>query len=276
MDCGGIEAGCDFEVAALRHRQPTDSRHLSLTDLLPAGLEPLMAVALVVLSFMTSLITATFSLGGGSLMVAVLALVFPPTVVVPLHGAIQLGSNAGRALVQRGHIQWRFVLWISLGGSVGTIVGGQFASRLPETALQIVIAAFVLLTTWLPQPRIVGRSRVAQVVGGGVIAAVSMVVGATGPLVAVFIKGLADRRHLVATHAMLMTLQNSFKVAMFVLLGFAFAAYLPLIVAMIASGFAGTAIGSRLLVKVPESAFRWGFKIVLTLVALDLLREALF
>ena len=73
-----------------------------------------------------------------------------------------------------------------------------------------------------------------------------------------------------------MTLQNSFKVAMFVALGFAFAASLPLIVAMIASGFVGTAIGSRLLVKVPEAAFRWGFKIVLTLVALDLLRTALF
>lgn len=156
------------------------------------------------------------------------------------------------------------------------MVGGQFASLLPATALQIAIGAFVLLTTWLPQPKIVGRSRLAQVVGGGVIAAVSMVVGATGPLVAVFIKGLADRRQLVATHAMLMTLQNSFKVAMFVLLGFAFAAYLPLTIAMIASGFVGTAIGSRLLVKVPEAAFRWGFKVVLTLVALDLLRTALF
>ena len=74
---------------------------------------------------------------------------------------------------------------------------------------------------------------------------------------------------------MLMTLQNSFKVMAFVLLGFAFAAYLPLIVVMIGFGFAGTALGSRLLVKVPEAAFRWGFKIVLTLVALDLLREAL-
>src|SRR5688572_11419326 len=176
-----------------------------------------MAFALVALSFVTSLITATFSLGGGSLMVAVLALVFPPTVVVPLHGAIQLGSNGGRALVQRAHIQWGFVLWISLGGLVGTIVGGQFASLLPEVALQVAIAAFVLLTTWLPQPKIVGKSRVAQVIGGGVIAAVSMVVGATGPLVAVFIKGLADRRQLVATHAMLMTLQNIFKVVMFVL-----------------------------------------------------------
>jgi uncharacterized protein len=234
-----------------------------------------MAGLLIVLSFFTSLITATFSLGGGTLMVAVLALVFPPAVVVPIHGAVQLGSNSGRALVQRAHIQWPFVLWISLGGLVGTIIGGQFASLLPETALQIAIALFVLLTTWLPQPRIVGRSRVAQVIGGGVISAVSMVVGATGPLVAVFIKGLADRRQLVATHAMLMTLQNSFKIVVFVFLGFAFASYLPIILLMVTSGFAGTALGSRLLVKVPESAFRWGFKIVLSLVALDLLREAL-
>ncbi|MHB1109199.1 MAG: sulfite exporter TauE/SafE family protein [Devosia sp.] len=244
--------------------------------LLPAGLDPLMALALIALSFITSLITATFSLGGGTLMVAVLALVFPPAVVVPLHGAIQLGSNAGRALVQRAHVQWSFVLWISLGAVIGTVVGGQFATLLPETLFQIAIGGFVLVTTWLPQPKIVGRSPAAQFIGGAVISAVSMVVGATGPLVAIFIKGLADRRQLIATHAMLMTLQNIFKIAVFMALGFAFAAYLPLIAAMIATGFLGTAIGSRLLVKVPESAFRWGFKIVLTLVALDILREAVF
>lgn len=249
---------------------------MSLTSILPAGLDPTLAIALVVLSFFTSLITATFSLGGGMLMVAVLALVFPPATVVPLHGAIQLGSNAGRAGVQRNHIQWRFVLWISLGGVFGTIAGGQFASLLPESIFQVLIGLFVLVTTWLPQPKIVGRSPVAQVIGGAVISAVSMVVGATGPLVAVFIKGLADRRELVATHAMLMTLQNTFKIVVFVALGFAFAEYLPLILAMVAFGFLGTAIGSRLLVKVPEAAFRWGFKIILSLVALDLLRGAFF
>lgn len=249
---------------------------MPLAPLLPDGLDPLLALALIGLSLFTSLITATFSLGGGTLMVAVLALVFPPTVVVPLHGAIQLGSNGGRAIVQRAHIQWPMALWISLGGLIGTVIGGQFASLMPATALQLAIALFVLLTTWLPQPALVGRSRATQVIGGGAIAALGMVVGATGPLVSVFIKGLADRRQLVATHAALMTLQNSFKVAMFVLLGFAFVAYLPLIAAMIASGFVGTAIGSRLLVKVPEALFRIGFKIVLTLVALDLLRTALF
>ena len=248
---------------------------MSLTDLLPAGLDPLIASALVVLSFITSLITATFSLGGGSLMIAVLALVFPPATVVPVHGAIQLGSNAGRATVQRAHIQWPLVIWISLGAVIGTLVGGQFASLLPEAAFQIAIAVFVLITTWLPQPKIVGRSRLAQVIGGAVISALSMVVGATGPLVAVFIKGLSDRRELVATHAMLMTIQNTFKIVVFVALGFAFAEFLPLILAMIGSGFLGTALGSRLLLKVPEAVFRIGFKIVLSLVALDLLREAI-
>ena len=59
-----------------------------LTSLLPAGVDPLLALLLIGLSFVTSMITATFSLGGGLLMVAVLALVFPPAVVVPVHGAV--------------------------------------------------------------------------------------------------------------------------------------------------------------------------------------------
>jgi uncharacterized protein len=247
-----------------------------LASLLPPGLDPLLALALVGLSFVTSLITATFALGGGTLLIAVLALVFPPAVVVPVHGAVQLGSNAGRAIVQRKHIQWHLILWVSLGAVVGTILGGQFASMLPEHLFTIAIGFFVLITTWLPQPKIVGESRAMQFVGGAIISALSMVVGATGPLIASLIKGLADRHHLVATNAMLMTVLHGFKILTFTALGFAFGAYLPLIVAMIAAGFAGTTLGSHLLVKVPERVFRIGFKVVLTIVALDLIRGAIF
>ena len=107
---------------------------------------------------------------------------------------------------------------------LGTIVGGQFATLLPEQLFTVIIAVFVLVTTWLPQPRVVGRSRAVQFFGGAVISGLSMLVGATGPLVAVFLKGLQDRQQLVATHAMLMTFQNAFKVVVFVVLGFAFAA----------------------------------------------------
>ncbi len=245
-------------------------------ELLPPGVDPGLGLVLIGLSFATSLVTATLSLGGGTLMIAVLALVFPPAVVVPLHGFIQLGSNSGRALVQRAHIQWHLIVWISLGAVLGVTVGGLFASSLPDHLFTAAIGVFIIITAWLPQPRIVGENPVVQVAGGAVIAALSMVVGATGPLVATFIKGLADRRQLVATHAMLMTIQTMLKVVAFMLLGFAFGAYLPLMLAMILSGFVGTALGSRLLVHVPEAAFRIGFKLILTLVALDLIRGALF
>jgi uncharacterized membrane protein YfcA len=246
-----------------------------LASLLPAGIEPLLALALVGLSLVASLITATFSLGGGTLMLAALALAFPPSVVVPLHGVIQLGSNGGRAAVQWRHIQWPLVIWIAVGALIGTVIGGQFASYLPEQLLTMMIGIFVLVTAWLPLPHLVGSSRLLQVTGGAVISALSMVVGATGALVASLIKGVADRRQLVATHAMLMTIQNSAKVVTFTALGFAFAQYLPLMVAMIVSGLIGTAVGSRLLVHVPERIFRVGFKIILTVLALALLREAI-
>lgn len=245
-----------------------------LSSLLPADLDLLTALALIGLSLVTSLVTATFSLGGGTLMIAALALVFPPAVVVPLHGAVQLGSNGGRALIQFRHIRWDLVVWIATGAIVGIVVGAQFASALPEQLLTALIGIFVLVTTWLPFPSFVGTNRVLQVIGGAVISALSMVVGATGALIATFIRGLGDRRELVSTHAMLMTIQNTAKVAAFVFLGFAFASYLPLILAMVAAGFVGTAIGSRLLVRVPEHVFRIGFKIVLTIVALALLRDA--
>ncbi len=247
-----------------------------LTLLLPAGLEPTIALLLVGLSFITSMITAMFSLGGGLLMVAILALAFPPAVVVPVHGAVQLGSNAGRAVVQRNHIQWQLIAWISLGAVPGVIVGGQFANLLPEYLFTLIIGCFVLITAWLPQPKIVGENRLVQLIGGAVISALSMIVGPTGPLLATFIKGLADRRQLVATHATLMTIQNLLKVVTFTALGFAFADYLPLVAAMIVAGLGGTVVGSRILLKVPERVFRTGFKLVLTLVSLDLIRRALF
>lgn len=242
---------------------------------LAPGLSDWVALALVGLSFVTSLITATFSLGGGSLMIAAMTLVMPPAVVVPVHGCVQLGSNAGRALVMRNHIQWRFILWVTLGAVPGSVLGGSFASMLPERLFAAAIGLFVLVTTWLPQPKVIAESRVVQFAGGAVVSAVGMVVGAAGPLVAAFVRGIPDRRELVATHAVLNALVHVFKVVVFVALGFAFARYLPLVLVMVVAGFAGTTVGSRMLTRVPEPVFRLVFRLLLTAVALELVRRAL-
>jgi uncharacterized membrane protein YfcA len=248
---------------------------MSLSGLqLAPGLECWPALALVGLSFLTSLITATFSLGGGSLLIAAMTLLLPPVVVVPVHGCVQLGSNAGRALLMRAHIQWQFILWVSLGAVLGSIIGGSFANVLPERWFAAAIGLFVLVTTWLPQSPMIANNRVVQFVGGMLVSAVGMVVGAAGPLVAAFVRGIPDRQQLVATHAMLNTFQHVIKVVVFVALGFAIGEYLLLILAMVAAGFAGTALGSRMLTRVPEQVFRLVFRVLLSVVAIELIRRA--
>jgi len=242
---------------------------------LPTNIDTWTTLALVALSFLTSLITATFSLGGGSLLIAAMTLVMPPVVVVPVHGCVQLGSNAGRAIVQRHHIQWNFILWVSLGAIVGSVVGGRFAYAMPDKWFSAVIGLFVLVTTWLPMPKVMATSRVAQFLGGAIVSALGMVVGAAGPLVAAFVRGIPDRRQLVATHAMLNSLQHLLKVIVFVAMGFAFRQYLLLIALMVVAGFLGTTIGSRMLTHVPERLFRLVFRILLSVVALSLIRRAL-
>ena len=242
---------------------------------LAPDVDTVTALGLMALSFVTSLITATFSLGGGSLMISAMALVLPPMVVVPVHGCVQLGSNVGRAWVQRAHIRWHYILWISLGALLGSVIGGRLAFVLPEKWFTLAIGAFVLVTTWLPTPRALTESRTVQFFGGSIVSAVGMVVGAAGPLLAAFIRGIPDRRQLVATHAMLNSLQHAIKIVVFAAMGFAFRSYMPLVLLMVAAGFVGTTVGSQLLTRVPERAFRLVFRLLLSAVALGLIREAL-
>jgi uncharacterized membrane protein YfcA len=89
------------------------------------------------------------------------------------------------------------------------------------------------------------------------------------------VRGIPDRRQLVATHAMPNSLQPVIKVAVFAAMGFAFREYVPLILAMVAAGFVGTTVASRLLTRPPERVFRLGFRLLLSAVAIGLIWEAL-
>jgi uncharacterized membrane protein YfcA len=249
---------------------------LPLTSLLPAGLDPLIALALVALSLVTSAITATFGVGGGSLMIAVIVLVFPPAVAVPVHGLVQLGSNAGRAVMMRSQIQWRFAVWFMIGAIPGTFLGAGIATLLPAQILTAAIAAFVLWSAWSPQPKPDVRGPAQTTIGGFAAGVLGTVTGIGGPLVAAMLRFLPDRHQIIATHAAIMTAQNTLKAVAFAAFGFAFASYLPLVAAMILTGLIGTSIGGRLLKGIDEKQFRLGFKLTLTAIALSLLWTAIF
>ncbi len=239
---------------------------------LPAG----FALLLVAVSFLTSALTAGLGIGGGVALLAVMAYGMPVAALIPVHGVVQIGSNLGRLIVQRRHVDWRAIGYFVVGAVVGAALGGRFVVALPEAWLGLMLGAFVLVMTWVKIPKLAVASPWSFTGGGLVGSFLTMFFGATGPFVAaVFGAAFPERMTLVATHAAAMVIQHGLKVVVFGLLGFAFGPYILLLAAMIATGFLGTLTGTALLRRLPEARFRIAFKAVLTVLALDLMRRGM-
>jgi len=248
-----------------------------IAGLLPDSVGLIIAVALIVASFFTSALTASFGLGGGMAMLALMGALLPVATLIPVHGAVQLGSNGGRAWHQRKYVRMDVVVPFAIGSVAGAIAGFFFVVQLPDALLKLVMGGFVLALTWLTIPRAERIGGPALMLASTGLAILSMFVGATGPLVsALFAQVMAsDRRALIATHGAAMIAQHGLKVVVFALAGFAFHQWLPLIIAMIASGFLGTVYGTKLLDLMPEAIFRKWFRAGISLLALDMLRQGI-
>ena len=83
-----------------------------------------------------------------------------------------------------------------------------------------------------------------------------------------------DRRNHAATLGALMISVHVAKLVAFGFLGFAIGAYLPLMVAMVATGAVGNWLGEEALARTSEQRFRRFLQLFLTALALELLWRA--
>lgn len=227
------------------------------------------------ISFIGSVIAASLGLGGGLLVLATMTLVLPPTVLIPIHGVVQIGSNGFRAVLMRRDILYRLAPAFIVGTLIGSWIGGHAVFALETWVLQLILGLFVLYATWAPGFHS-SNPGPAKFFGCGVAGGfATMFIGGSGPLVAPFVRAASPtRQNFVATHASLMTFQHAFKVVAFGLLGFAFGPYIPLLVGLLAFGACGTWVGRAVLDRLPEKVFRVGLQTVLTVLALRLLYAA--
>ena len=84
-------------------------------------------------------------------LLAIMATVLPPAVLIPIHTVVQLGSG-----VSRTFIMWRYVMAGTLlpfiaGAIVGAIAGAKIFVALPITLLQGFLGIFIILVTWMPR-----------------------------------------------------------------------------------------------------------------------------
>jgi len=242
-----------------------------MIELLPEGVSAWLAVVLVAASIVASAISAATSLGGGSIMLAVLALIVPQPTLVPIHGVLQLGSNLSRFWFMRAHVPAGVGFPLFAAGCLaGAALGGLTAVHVPQGLMIAALALFILWSVWGTMPAVMQRAGMLS--GGLVSGAITMFVGATGPFVAALLRTrIHERMAFIAVHSACMSIQHTFKLAVFGALGFAYGPYVALIMAMVAGSILGSYLGRHVLVRLGDVRFQWLLKSILTVIALRLL-----
>ncbi|WP_284265606.1 sulfite exporter TauE/SafE family protein [Roseicyclus amphidinii] len=240
---------------------------------MPEGLSLAAFWALMATSYAASFITAALGIGGGALLLAVMASLVPPAALIPVHGAVQLASNAGRMGMLLSHVHWPALKGFTLGSILGAGLGGLVVVELPPAIIQVSVGLFVIWSVFSKPPKWLSRF---PVLTGGISSFLTMFFGATGLFVAGYTKAQNLARHgHVATHAALMTVQHCLKVVVFGVLGFAFGQWLWVVVALSVAGLAGTFSGRLVLGRMSDAGFKRALDILLVLIALRLIWQAL-
>ncbi|AXI41854.1 sulfite exporter TauE/SafE family protein [Sulfitobacter sp. SK011] len=240
-----------------------------MMDALHAGLGWPVAGTLLAFSFAGSFITVAFGIGGGAVMLAVLATLLPAAAIIPVHGLVQLGSNVGRAAIMVKYMRLDLLGGFTAGALVGIFFGGTFVVQLQAEWIQIGVGLFILWSILATPPAFLRRS---GLVTGVFSSFLTMFFGGTGPFVATYVKAQKLERHAhVASHAMLMTVQHLLKTLAFGFLGFAFSTWAGLIVLLIGFGVLGTLAGRLLLARIDERRFKLALNTILAVLAIRLI-----
>lgn len=240
-----------------------------LLSLLPPDMTATVFSVLLTTSFAASFITVAFGIGGGTVLLAVLATLLPPVVLIPVHGVVMAGSNLGRLATLLGFVSWRNLPGFVAGSVIGVAGGGVVVINIPPAMVQIGVGLFIIWSVFSKAPV---WMRKWSVLTGAISSFLTMFFGATGLFVAAFTKSLALERHAhVATHAALMTVQHILKTIVFGLLGFSFGPWLAFVISMIVVGFVGTLAGRIVLNQISDARFRWALNAILLLTSLRLI-----
>ena len=231
-------------------------------------------------AFATSALTAVVGAGGGTALLLLMLYLMPASHVVPVHGCIQLVSNTARVILFRSHMNWPIIIRFVAPMPVGVYLGLQVYDRLDPAAIQLAIAAFVLVSLLVRMPKSsAGPSALpawAYPLGGLVVGAGNMLVGVLAPVLGAMLRlEKLGKEQTVGTLGFFGFAGNVLKVAGFAIVGFAFAPHAMTIICASLATIAGNVIGRKLLADMTSQTFEKAFRLVLALLAAKLVWDAL-
>ena len=229
---------------------------------------------LIVAALITSIISGFLGMAGGISLLSVMTAVLPAPMVVPLHGVVQLASNATRTAVYIPHVRWKifgiFIGPLVIGMLCATAVWSGDKLTLFKPGIGIFVLTFLAYRRRGPKARNLPMWTYAPL--GVVTGFLSIFVGATGPFLApFFLREDLKKEEIIATKAVCQAATHLMKLPAFLSLGFDYQPHLPLLGGLILAVVIGTSVGRMLLGKISQQSFLRLFELVLAVIALYLI-----
>jgi uncharacterized membrane protein YfcA len=138
-----------------------------------------------------SFLTSLTGLGGGTLILAGLLLVYPPELALPLHSFTQFSANGLRTGLYFKKVDWRIVAYYGALMLPAAWLGASIFDLINSSLLKIFLGLFILasIVPWKFSPRAGSEAKTFLIVGA-LSGFVGVFVGAIGPAVVPFFNRL--------------------------------------------------------------------------------------
>lgn len=222
-------------------------------------------MAFLLIAGMTGLIAgsvaAVAGFGIGSLLTPLLALAVSTKLAVAAVSIPHLVGTAQRFWMLRRHVDRRLLWGFGLTSAAGGLVGALLHSRVSSQALTMVFGAVLLLAGVSELTGIVQRvrwSRRSAWVAGALSGALGGLVGNQGGIRTGAMLGFdVPKEAFVATATAIALFVDAARMPVYLVTeGSDIAALWPLLLATTAGVMVGTVVGTRVLVRLPQTTFR--------------------
>lgn len=224
---------------------------------------------------------STLTAGGAAMLVIpVLGLLLGVELVAPVLSVATVMANPARALMFHKFIRMDVIRWLLPGSVVGAIVGSWLLSRSNPVWIQLILGVF--LTSVFLQYRLGKSARSFAVSGwwflpiGVVVASLSALTGATGPVLNPFLLNYGlIKEDMVGTKSFNSLFMQLTKVGAYITLGIMSQQAWVAGLALGAGAIGGSYLAKRQFVKISAAQFRIGVLAMMTISGVVMLIDAL-
>ena len=234
------------------------------------------SLLLFVMVTLGALISSLTGLGGGTLILAGLMIVFPPELAIPLHSFTQLSANALRTGLFFKQVDWKVVGLYTLLMIPAAWLGAKIFHLINPSWLKIIVGSFILFSILPFSFKPTGEPKKSTFVYLGALSGfLGIFVGAVGPFVMPFFNRLKmDRQGMISTKsAGQAMLQLSKIIAFWGAADINFLALKDHVLLLILASLLGVAISIPISKKISDEKFNLILNIMLGLVSVKILYE---